>query len=176
MASLSCSAFPLRNVELKARLDSLDRARAIAARIATQRLEDQQQVDTYFVCPHGRLKLREINSQRAELIWYDRPDQTDAKPCHYRRVPVTDPAGLKKTLAAALGIRVVVEKHREIYLFHNVRIHLDRVTGLGTFLEFEAVLGPQTAEEEGRRQVAQLRERFGIPAGDLLTGSYADLV
>jgi len=34
-----------------------------------------------------------------------------------------------------------VSKRREIYLWHNVRIHLDAVTGLGSFVEFEAVLG-----------------------------------
>ncbi len=175
MAFPSCSAFPLRNVELKAQLGSLDRARAIAARIATQRLEDQHQVDTYFACRHGRLKLREINGQRAELIWYDRPDQMSSKPCHYRRIPVSDPAGLKDALAAALGIRVVVEKQREIYLFHNVRIHLDQVVGQGTFLEFEAVLGPDVSEAVGHQQVEQLRAQFGLAAGDLVTGSYADL-
>jgi adenylate cyclase, class 2 len=175
MASASCPALALRNVELKARLDSLDGARAIAARIATQRLEDQHQVDTYFACRNGRLKVREINGQRAELIWYDRPDQTDSKPCHYRRIPVADPAGLKAALTAACGIRVVVEKHREIYLFHNVRIHLDRVVGQGTFLEFEAVLGPELSEAVGHQQVEQMRVQFGLTAGDLVTGSYADL-
>lgn len=165
----------LRNVELKARIDAGDRMRAIAAQLATERLPDQHQIDTYFVCLHGRLKLREINAQRAELIWYERPDQTESKLCRYCRIPVADPAALKHALQAALGLRVVVEKHREIYLFHNVRIHLDQVTGLGNFLEFEAVLGPEVTEAAGRRQVEQLQARFGIATADLLTGSYADL-
>jgi adenylate cyclase class IV len=34
-----------------------------------------------------------------------------------------------------------VSKRREIYLWHNVRIHPDAVTGLGSFVEFEAVFG-----------------------------------
>jgi adenylate cyclase, class 2 len=166
---------PLRNVELKARIDAGERVRSIAAQLATARLADQHQIDTYFVCLHGRLKLREINAQRAELIWYERPDQTEPKPCRYCRIPVADAAAVKHALQAALGVRVVVEKHREIYLFHNVRIHLDQVTGLGHFLEFEAVLGTKVTEDEGRRQVEQLQARFGIATADLLTGSYADL-
>jgi adenylate cyclase, class 2 len=169
------STAPLRNVELKARIQAWDRVRSLAAQLATERLPDQHQIDTYFVCLHGRLKLREIDSQRAELIWYERPDQVEPKACCYCRIPVDDPAAMKHALQAALGIRVVVEKHREIYLFHNVRIHLDQVTGLGTFLEFEAVLGPEATEDEGRRQVEQLQARFGIAPADLLTGSYADL-
>ena len=166
---------PLRNVELKARIDAVDRVRSIAVQLATERLPDQYQIDTYFVCLHGRLKLREINARQAELIWYERPDQTESKLCRYCRIPVDDPAAMKHALQAALGVRVVVEKHREIYLFHNVRIHLDQVTGLGHFLEFEAVLGSNVTEDEGRRQVEQLQARFGIAAADLLTGSYADL-
>ncbi len=166
---------PLCNVELKARIDAGDRVRAVAVQLATARLADQHQIDTYFVCLHGRLKLREIDAQRAELIWYERPDQTAPKPCRYCLIPVDDPAAMKHALQAALGVHVVVEKHREIYLFHNVRIHLDQVTGLGQFLEFEAVLGAEVTEDKGRRQVEQLQAHFGIATADLLTGSYADL-
>ena len=68
-----------------------------------------------------------------------------------------------------------MEKHREIYLYHNVRIHLDRVVNLGEFLEFEAVLGPDVSQDEGNAQVEYLREQFDIASTDLLTGSYADL-
>lgn len=172
---MTASADPQRNVELKARLASLERARAVAADLATDRLPDQHQVDTYFACRHGRLKLREIAGARTELIWYDRPDQTEPKPCRYLRLAVPDAAALKQALSAALGVRTVVDKDREIYLHHNVRIHLDRVRGLGTFLEFEAVLQPGDEVARGRQQVDWLREQFGISPGDLLTGSYADL-
>jgi adenylate cyclase class IV len=44
-------------------------------------------------------------------------------------------------------------QRREIYLYHNVRIHLDEVEDLGTFLEFEAVLGPNVDDALGRAQV-----------------------
>ena len=75
----------------------------------------------------------------------------------------------------------MVDKRREIFLVDNVRIHLDEVTGLGTFLEFEAVLGPAADgrtvdEEEGRRQLAELRTRFGLRDADLLTGSYGEMI
>jgi predicted adenylyl cyclase CyaB len=167
---------PRTNIELKARLASLETAREVASRLATERLEDQLQIDTYFHCKQGRLKLREIDRERAELIWYERPDQSEPKASNYCLVPVDDPAAAKQALVAALGVRQVVEKHREIYLYHNVRIHLDRVVNLGEFLEFEAVLGPDVSADEGNAQVAYLREQFGIASSDLATGSYADLI
>ena len=45
----------MRNIELKARVADLEAARAVAARIATERPVAQQQVDTYFHCRQGRL-------------------------------------------------------------------------------------------------------------------------
>ncbi|NLF70666.1 MAG: class IV adenylate cyclase [Candidatus Anammoximicrobium sp.] len=165
-----------QNIELKARLASLDGARAVARRLATGPSEEQHQVDTYFFCRSGRLKLREITGRRNELIWYERPDQEQAKACRYLVVRVDDAAGLKQALTSAWGIRCIVEKYREIYLYQNVRIHLDRVVDLDAFLEFEAVLGPDADAQTGHAQLAFLRGQFQIADADLLTGSYADLL
>ena len=165
---------PLRNVELKARLASLEAAREVAQRLATDRLPDQRQIDTYFACRRGRLKLREIDGRQAQLIWYERPDESGPKLCRYTLIPMDRPDLLKDALAAALGVLVTVDKSREIYLYHNVRIHLDRVAGLGTFLEFEAVLSPGAEAEDGRVQLGFLRRAFSIADAELVEGSYAD--
>jgi predicted adenylyl cyclase CyaB len=156
-------------------LADLDRPRQVARRLATEPPETQHQVDTYFHCRNGRLKLREIIGQRAELIWYERPDRKQAKSSRYGIVPVEDAEALKQALSASLGVRTVVEKQREIYLHKNVRIHLDRVVDLGTFIEFEAVLGADVDEETGYGQVEFLQRQFEIRDEDLLTGSYAEM-
>jgi adenylate cyclase, class 2 len=176
---------PARNIELKARLPNLDAARKIAQRVATAYLGVQEQTDTYFHCPQGRLKLREIVDygtqgseppcRIAQLISYDRPDEFDAKQSNYQIVEIDDPARAD-ALKREMGIRVVVAKRREIFLHHNVRIHLDEVSGLGTFLEFEAVLGPQVDAVTGRNQVAELQTEFGIRQADLLAASYSDML
>lgn len=166
----------MRNIELKARLADLEAARAVATRIATDRPGVQQQVDTYFHCRQGRLKLREIDGRAAQLIWYARPDQAEPKACDYVLVSVADPAPLKAALAAALGVRVVVRKRREILLYHNVRIHLDEVAGLGSFLEFEAVVAPGIDDAAGRTQLDELMREFSIAPADLLTKSYAEML
>lgn len=166
----------MRNIELKARLADWDAARKTAAAIAAKRLGVQHQVDTYFFCRQGRLKLRQIDALTAQLVWYRRPDQEGPKPSDYQLVPVANPETLKAALAAALGISAVVEKRREIFLVENVRIHLDEVVGLGRFLEFEAVLGPQCDEHAGQAQVERLARQFGITPADLLPGSYAEML
>lgn len=166
----------MRNIELKARLANLDAARRVAESVASGRLGLQQQVDTYFHCRDGRLKLREIDGLSAQLVWYARPDQQGPKASDYVLVPIADPETLKAALAAALGIRVVVRKRREIFLADNVRIHLDEVQELGRFLEFEAVLSPQVDDARGRAQLDELVALFSIDKSDLQSGSYADLI
>ena len=50
------------------------------------------------------------------------------------------------------------------------------MAGLGHFLEFEAVLGPDTDDAAGRPQLDGLMEKFAVATDDLLEGSYADLL
>jgi adenylate cyclase class IV len=166
-----------RNIEFKSRLANFAAARAIAERVATDRLGVERQADTYFHVPHGRLKLREIGGLGAWLVGYVRDDRPDARGSDYRLVEITDATTLKETLTAALGVSVVVRKEREILLHKNVRIHLDQVEGLGAFLEFEAVLGPDDEDEANGH--ALLRWLIGVFAdvlGDPISGSYSDLL
>jgi adenylate cyclase, class 2 len=165
----------MRNIELKARLGDYAAAHRVASAIATKRLGEQQQVDTYFHCRHGRLKLRQIDGLRAELVFYSRPDQDGPKQSDYQLVPLSNPETLKAALAAALGVRAVVEKRREVFLYHNVRIHLDDVAGLGRFIEFEAVLGPDVDEAAGRAMLDSLTRHFAISPADLLPRSYGEM-
>ena len=71
---------------------------------------------------------------------------------------------------------VVVRKRREILLWDNVRIHLDEVDGLGTFLELEAVVDERHDEATCHAQVARLMPALGLAESDLIAASYADLL
>jgi len=176
---LNLELSPSRNIELKARLSDLIRARATAERLATLRLGVLRHRDTYFNCARGRLKLREIEGHRAQLIAYDRADRPDAKVSDYRLLELADESTsrkLRELLEAALGITVIVEKTRQVFLYHNVRIHLDEVAGLGSFLEFEAVVGEAIGDAAAHQQLAWLQNEFGIAATDLIGGSYSDML
>lgn len=167
---------PSRNIELKARLRDPQAALDVARSLATRPPERQHQIDTYFNSAHGRLKLREIAGSGAQLVWYARADQAAAKSSDYRLVAVSDPAALKEALKSALGIMQIVEKRRQIFFYENVRIHLDEVVGLGSFIEFEAVLGPGVDDAAGRVQVDFLQSAFQLGAADLIENSYSDLL
>ena len=88
-------------------------------------------------------KLREEEPGGATLIAYERPDAAAERVSNYRLVPV---AGARRRCATRSpppsGIAVVVVKRRHLLLWETVRIHLDEVRGLGSFLELEAVAEP----------------------------------
>jgi predicted adenylyl cyclase CyaB len=167
---------PQQNLELKARCPDLEAARASVCHIGARVAGIEIQTDTFFRVPSGRLKLREIEGQPTALIWYDRPDELSARMSRYYLNSVPDAEKMKATLTAALGVRGVVHKCRAIYLWHNVRIHLDEVRDLGTFMEFEAVLGPGDELATARARLGHLCQVLGIVPADHLAIAYADLL
>lgn len=165
-----------RNIELKARCKSLSAAREAARAMGAEQAGILEQRDTYFVAKHGRLKLRETSGKPAELIAYARDNAAAVRGSDYQLVSVPDPAALIAALTAALGLRGAVIKRRELWMWQGVRIHLDEVAGLGTFVELEAVMGADEPDEIGQQKVAVLREQLGIADEDLVGVSYSDLL
>lgn len=165
-----------RNIELKARCADLRAARRAAELLGAHFAGVLEQRDTYFVTTLGRLKLRETSGRGTELIGYARDDAAAVRGSDYHIVPVPDAAALRAALASTLGVRGVVAKRRELWMWEGVRIHLDEVEGLGTFVEFEAVMSPGEADEEGHRKVRVLREALKIGDADLVGVSYSDLL
>jgi adenylate cyclase, class 2 len=162
-----------RNVELKARDPEPARSLQTSLDLGAEDHGWLQQLDTYFRVPCGRLKLREQDAT-AELIYYERADDAMERESNYRIVPIEDPDGLKDTLSAALGILVAVEKSRRLLIWRNVRIHLDEVPGLGSFIELEAVAAPDSDLSGEYRNVAELREALGITEDRVLAAGYSD--
>ncbi|MBY0527050.1 MAG: class IV adenylate cyclase [Gemmataceae bacterium] len=165
-----------RNLELKARCTDLDRARAASLQLGATPAGIENQTDTYFQAPIGRLKLREIEGQPAVLVSYDRPNREAARLSIYYLVPVPDAVTMKAALTAALGIRGEVRKRREILLWHNVRIHLDEVADLGRFIEFEAVLSRSEDETAAAGRLDELCRALAIVPAERLPTSYADML
>jgi adenylate cyclase class 2 len=170
-------AVPRRNLELKAVDTDPDGSLRVCAELGAEDIGLLHQEDTYFKVPRGRLKLRREGEATAQLIAYERPDVPGQKESRYRIVAVADAAGLEEALAGSLGISAVVRKSRRLFLLEGVRIHLDNVDGLGSFIEFEAVADPGDGDlTRFEARLADLRRSFGIADPDLVRGSYCDLI
>uniref|UniRef100_A0ACB8FM04 Uncharacterized protein n=2 Tax=Sphaerodactylus townsendi TaxID=933632 RepID=A0ACB8FM04_9SAUR len=164
------------NVEIKARVQNLTQLMSNAERLSGSPGCVILQTDTFFSVPCGRLKLRDFRDGRGQLIFYDRPDAHGPKLSHYAISPTEDPTGLAAVLSQALGVKGVVKKHRRLYMVGQTRVHVDRVEGLGDFMELEVVLEEQQRPEDGERLARQLMAELGVSQEDLLTGAYLDLL
>jgi len=163
-----------RNIEIKAHCDNLSGVRRAAEGIGAKFSGILHQVDTYFHVPNGRLKLRQINDENTELIWYTRPNAAEARTSQYHVVPVADADLMLAALSAAMGVRGQVKKRRDLLLWHNIRIHLDTVEGLGEFIEFEAMISEADPEAISRARLGELSRQLKI--GSQIAQSYCDLL
>lgn len=164
-----------RNIETKLRCDRLEDVRKLGLAAGAEDRGLLRQTDTFFRVAAGRLKLREINDEGAELIAYSREDIAGTKASDYVVAPVAEPKTMLAALEHACGIIRVVRKRRDLLLWRNVRIHLDRVEGLGEFVELESVVG----DIDEPTAAANLEELLGIlnlRTAEPVAVAYADLL
>ena len=164
------------NVEIKARTTDLDKIRELLKSNNPDFIGVDHQVDTYFRVSAGRLKLREGNIEN-HLIYYERENTSGPKKSNvilYKNNPGSE---LKEILIKSLGVLAVVDKRREIYFINNVKFHLDKVSGLGTFIEIEAI------DKDGAIGYEKLLEQCNyylkilhVSIEDLIETSYSDLL
>ena len=164
-----------RNIEIKARIASVEAMLPRAQSLADGAPVVIDHDDTFFAVAHGRLKLRRFADGSAELIQYHRPDRADAKPSDYVRVPVADADALAEALTRACGTRGRVRKRRLLLMAGQTRIHLDRVNGLGDFLELEVMLRDGQSDADGTAIAEGLMAALAIAPEDRLAGAYLDL-
>ncbi len=162
-----------RNLECKARIDSLRKARSDCRKLNARPVAVLYQTDTFYQTSPERLKLREERGSEPALVYYRRPDSVSGggKWSEYLRIPVRNPKRLKRRLGPRF---VTVVKRRELYQFRNARIHLDAVKKLGSFIEFEVVSRGNVRAD--RALFGHLVRSFGVNASDMIAVAYADLL
>ena len=165
-----------RNIEIKARIASVEALLPLALDCADGPAELIAQDDTFFTCATGRLKLRVFADGRGELIAYARPDASGPKTSDYSIAPVADPDALRAALSRALGASGRVVKQRTLLMAGRTRLHLDRVEGLGDFLELEVVLRDGESAHDGAAVAHALLARLQVDASQLVAGAYVDLL
>ena len=162
------------NIEIKARCADLVAARERLTAVPHRYVGTDHQVDTYFRVPTGRLKLRQ-GTIETHLIAYHRTDQKAPASSAVQLYAPADAEELLHTLSRVLPQLGVVDKQREIYFLDHVKVHLDEVVGLGTFVEVEAI-GEADAHEALLRDCKQAMVLLGVQHDDLVAASYSDLL
>ncbi len=110
---------------------------------------DRVQDDTFFHCRSGRLKLRS-SGQYHDLIYYRRVKDYGPSESFYQSARTGNPSALRTSLTSAFGEAGRVRKFRRTYRLGQSIIHLDRVGGLGDFIEIKVELDAQQSMMNGQ--------------------------
>lgn len=165
------------NIEIKAKCFHPQKVEAFLVSATAVFKGTDFQKDTYFNVINGRLKLRMGNIEN-NLIFYNRNNQKGPKQSDFQLIPIQDAIAMENLLTEALGRKVVVEKKRKIFFLDNIKIHLDEVPQLGSFVEIEAsnLSNPSLTIEQLHKQCADLMQHFEIKDEDLIENSYSDML
>ncbi len=144
-------------VELKAKVDNLEPIRSKLKALKAKHVGTFQQTDIYFDVPKGRLKLRQINNEKTQLIYYERENISKPKRSDVFIIEIPESKAFIALLKKILKVKSTVKKLREIYWHQRTQIHLDTVDSLGCYVEFERKT-PNTLKEIERN--TQLLEKL----------------
>jgi len=165
-----------RNIEIKARIESVEALAERVAAIADEGPIVMFQDDTFFACERGRMKLRALSATEGQLIFYQRPNEKGPKESCYIISPTAAPDSLREALSLAYGQAGRVRKHRTLYVVGRARVHLDRVESLGHFVELEVVLSEGEGTGPGIDEAQGLMTFLGISSAQLVNEAYVDLL
>lgn len=162
-----------RIVELRARYEDIAAVRKRLLEMGARSLDVFCQVDTYFNVPSGEMGLCVINGGRGLLVY--RPQGQTHSAGEVFLTEVGNPGELAALLKAALGIKCIVHRIREAYSWGDVNIYLDKISGLGGFVELQVKVS-EGEEEEKALALLEVLRKLGISEARLIHEPYSELV
>lgn len=161
-----------KNLELKIKIDSL---KDIKKKLNENRIGLKEiliQKDIYFSVNSGLLKLR-IENGKSSLIYYNRNEVSDKRLSDFEYIKFSE-GEPEKFFKQIFKTDVTVSKIRELYIYNNTRIHLDKVQGLGSFIELETLVvsGLKDAEQRFKKMIKTLN----LTPENQIRSSYRDLL
>jgi len=165
-----------KNYEIKTFVNNIENIRKAARKLVknkTHKHFKEFQKDIYYKTGKGRLKLRIINNETGNLIFYKRKEHNKKRVSNYIISETKNFKELDEILKKLFDIFVVVDKEREIFIYDNIRIHLDKVKRLGSFLEIEIIYDSLT---EAKKTMNKLIEYFSLEEKEFIKESYSDML
>ncbi|KAI6197001.1 hypothetical protein M3Y94_01173800 [Aphelenchoides besseyi] len=132
------------------------------------------QEDIYFNVPFGQLKLRSTRSANdcGELI-ASKPVANLPGLVEIQSTSIQDVETMRMTLGLAMNEFGSIKKRRRVYVKDNVRINLDTVEDLGTFVDIEIY---KLNDVEDYKTLAQnIKTELGLNDAQLIGSTYLDL-
>lgn len=165
------------NLEIKVVTPNLEEVKDKAIKIDAKNIATLSQVDTYFLTGSKRLKLREEKDTNY-LVYYVRSNKENSKLSKYKiiNIPKNLVWWVKKLLSFIFGIKIIVNKKRDLFIYKNTRIHFDDVKNLGTYIELETVFNTKQNENDLVIEHNFVIKSLGLDILEKIPNSYSDLM
>lgn len=160
------------NLEIKVKLTSHKKVKSLLEKMGAKNQGVLKQKDIYYKTSSGLLKMR-VMADKIELIKYNRVENGADRWSNYDIV-ILSGAKVQEFFASVLEIETIVEKSRELWLFDNTRIHLDRVKNLGYFLELETLV--LSGKKDAQKRFDFMVNALGLEFNAQLRSSYRNLM
>lgn len=167
----------MKNIELKVFINDFREIAPSLRKIGAKYNRKLKQVDTYYDCKNSRLKIRIIDNTIFELISYQRPNRKGTKISNYHvtKIKPTEIETIRSGLEHKFGKKVIVKKQRNLWIYKHSRIHLDKVYGLGKFLELETVV-KRITPSQARKEYNEIVNLLNLSKYKEYNKSYSDLL
>lgn len=165
------------NLEIKVATPNIEEIKNKAIEINALNKGILIQIDTYFLVGKKRLKLRE-QKDRSYFVYYLRDNKEGSKKSKYYilNIPKYLVTFFKKFLTIILGVKVIINKKRELFIYKNTRIHFDTVKNLGNYIELETVFTKTQKEEDLKKEHEFVTQSLGLNILEKISDSYSDLI
>lgn len=164
------------DISLKARCADPEVIESILAGLNADYQGLDVQTDTYYETAEGRLKHRQGNIEN-RLIQYKRiPQEVGCKTevTLYLKNPSSETVA---EVCRGKAVLAQVRKARKIFFIGNVKIHLDQIDKLGSFVEIEAIdLDGSVGIEVLRQQCDYYKSILQIDDEAIVNQDYIDLI
>ena len=171
---MACPSLLMQNIEFKAELRNLEAARQQCRLLGPSALVCLCSATRIFGWRTAGSSGARSMASAIQWVYYHRPDRVSPRMSNY--TILTDVQAKRRWGTRSLKPWLVVDKTRELWTFGELRINLDVVKGLGTFLEFEAVVSRRFNVKACHELIARLRESFAPLLGEPISVSYSDLM
>jgi predicted adenylyl cyclase CyaB len=162
-----------RNLEVKLKIDNLSRIREISLALGAEKHALLKQKDIYYNTDKGLLKLR-IMPEFSEFIFYNRNEREGERWSDYNLLKISNQEKPEEFFNLIFDTVAIVEKEREVLLYDNTRIHLDKVKNLGEFLELETVV--TSTLDDAKTRFNFLVDKLNLDLNNQIKKSYKNLV
>lgn len=175
----------MREIEIKAKLNNYSEIEKKIESLGCKIIKKVEQIDSIFIeknkyyneLKRGDRVLR-IRKENGKNIFTLKISQSNELDCIEENVVVEDDKKLE-IIIDYLGYKKIltISKKRKTCKYNNYKICLDRVEGLGDFIEIEQILeyNDSTGNEQAELK-SFLNKLFGVDTDDIITQGYDTLL